>query len=493
MKIKDFLHFLHFLPMQAFLTCCLFLSVGIVFGQEAIVPPTGSSVKMHITQQEAVDMAIKNNLSLKAAETANATKKRNSDYSWNQFIPSIDVSGSLSYSPTILSQNALGMPSSGIGAPIPYMGALPLTTDSPTYWTAGSGLSVTLGLNYAMFENMKKSVLDYQSGLITYEKAKAQIERDVRKQYYSVLLLQESLALQKETLASAEKRLTTTQAQYRAGLVPELNVLQATVSRENIKPQISQIENNINIAMAQFAMSLGMSYDPISGTFPAFELDAFSGTVSDIPLDVADLINKAAQSKPDVLEIQQSILSLKSAREAAWYSTYTPNLALNFTFNPYANTDFFNQNCFKSESWARSPGRVSIGLSYNLANLFGFGAKAQSLLDIDDNIQTLTVNLGQVIRASQVEVFNQILVLKQAQEQIQTQGKTVELAERSNRLTTEAYNNGLQELLQVQASEDALRQAQFSVIQQKFAYLQGLIDLEYAVGVPFGTISSRAF
>ncbi|MHC6204810.1 TolC family protein, partial [Breznakiellaceae bacterium SP9] len=454
---------------------------------QAIVAPTGSSIKMHITQQEAVDLAIKNNLSLKAAEITNATKKRNSDHSWNQFVPSIDVSGSLSYSPTVRTQTMLG-PSSGIGAPmIPYMGALPFTKDSPTYWTAASGLSVTLGLNYAMFENMKKSVLDYQSGLISYEKAKAQIERDVRKQYYSVLLLQESLALQKETLASAEKRLTTTQAQYRAGLVPELNVLQATVSRENIKPQISQIENDINIVMAQFAVSLGMPYDSI------FELDTFSGTVSDIPLDVMDLINKAAQSKPDVLEIQQSILSLKAAREAAWYSTYTPNLALNFTFNPYANSDFFNQNWFKSESWARSPGRISIGLSYNLADLFGFGAKAQSLLDIDDNIQTLTLNLGQVIRASQVEVFNQILVLKQAQEQIQTQGKTVELAERSNRLTTEAYNNGLQELLQVQASEDALRQAQFGVIQQRFAYLQGLIDLEYAVGVPFGTISSKAF
>ncbi|MDR1278191.1 MAG: TolC family protein, partial [Treponema sp.] len=51
---------------------------------------------------------------------------------------------------------------------------------------------------------------------------------------------------------------------------------------------------------------------------------------------------------------------------------------------------------------------------------------------------------------------------------------------------------GLQDFNSVQNAEEALRQARMGVVAQQFSYLQGLIDLEYAIGVPFGTLSGSA-
>ena len=68
---------------------------------------------------------------------------------------------------------------------------------------------------------------------------------------------------------------------------------------------------------------------------------------------------------------------------------------------------------------------------------------------------------------------------------------TVNLAARTLQLSETAYRNGLKTYLEVQNDELALRQARLGVLQQNYNYLMSLLDLEYAIGVPFGTLSGR--
>jgi outer membrane protein TolC len=65
------------------------------------------------------------------------------------------------------------------------------------------------------------------------------------------------------------------------------------------------------------------------------------------------------------------------------------------------------------------------------------------------------------------------------------------MAEQAYQLTEEAYRAGLQDLLEVQNADLTLRQARLQMLEQNFNYRMGLIDLEYAIGVPFGTLSSK--
>jgi outer membrane protein TolC len=348
---------------------------------------------------------------------------------------------------------------------------------------AGS-IQTSLNINFAMFEAMRRLRLDYESGLLSYEKAKAQLERDVRKLYYQMLLLQENIALLRENYEAAERRVVMARANYQAGLVPELNLLQAQVSMENMNPAIDQAENGLKLAMAQFAMNLGLGYDT------RFELIPVEDSLNFIPLDVAELIHQASVNKPEIQELRQNVLVLESLRKATKQRTYTPNLSLSWNLNSVFTQNPWKDSWFDGDRWANS-GSLTIALSFQLHSLLPWSQDVQGIKDIDDNIRGLNISLAQTVRGTEVEIYNTLLSLEKIRTTVEAQEYTVNLAERSYNLTEQAYQAGLTELLEVQNAELELRKARIGVLEQDFSYIQGLIDLEYSMGVPFGTLSSR--
>jgi len=453
--------------------CALFC--GQLFAQEPQV--------VHLSPDQAVEMAIKSNLSLESARVSSTTKKRASDLSWNQFVPSVDVGGALlrlnnAPEPVVMDLSNLGPMFAGI-PPIPMGGGGP-------QWRLAGSMTVSLNLNASMFQDMKKLELDYRKGIISYEKAKTQLERDVRKAYNNMLLLQENISLLKENYEAAGRRVTMAQANYRAGLVPELTFLQAQVARENMKPTMDQVENGFRLARAQFAMFLGLPYDT------SFEFTPIAQDASFIPLDVTGLISKAASGKPDIQELKQDILSLNSIRKSTMLKLYSPTLSLSWNADPAFSKDPLNNSWFEDmDNWKQQSGSFRVSLGFRLNGLLPFGGERQGIRSLDDNIRTANIGLAQMIRGTEIEIYNTVLSLEKTRISAEAQAQTVKLAERSYRLSEQAYRAGLQDLLQVRNVELELKQAKVSMLEQQFNYLNGLLDLEYAIGVPFGTLSSK--
>ena len=476
-----------------------------VTAQEAPVqgaPVQGTSAQgtevqpLALSIDEAVERAIRSNLSLESSRTSVETKRRASDLSWNQFIPSVTVAGILSMSNEASTQSgvATAIPSGLINNPmfasqIPpgtlpagadiYI-SVPYSVDVPRWNMVGS-LQTSLNFSMAMIENMKRLRLDYEGGLLSYEKAKAQLERDVRKAYHSMLLLQENIELLRGSYENVERQVQMAQANYNAGLAPELTLLQARVARENMRPNIDQAENGLKLSMAQFAMYLGLDYDT------PFELIPVDHSIDFIPLDIAEMITRASNGKPDILELRQNILMLQSARKAQVYSL-TPSLSLSWNFNPVFTRDPWKDSWFESDNWM-DRGSLSLTLSMRLHSLIPYSSDSQGIRNLDDQITTANIGLAQLIRGTEIEIYNTILSLERTRVSAQAQAQTISLAEQSYRLTELAYQAGLQDLFQVQSAEQSLRQARVQMLEQQFNYLNGLIDLEYSTGVPFGTLS----
>jgi outer membrane protein TolC len=450
---------------------------------------------LSLSIDEAVERAIRNNLSLESSRTSLATKRRASDLSWNQFIPSITVAGVLSMSNEASTQSgvATAMPSGLLSSgmiPIPpgvtlppgadiYI-SVPYSVDVPRWNMVGS-LQTSINFSMAMIENMNRLRLDYEGGLLSYEKAKSQLERDVRKAYHSMLLLQENIALLRGSFENVERQVQMAQANYNAGLAPELTLLQAQVARENMRPNIDQADNGLKLSMAQFAMYLGLDYDT------PFELIPVTDDIDFIPIDVAEMITRASSSKPDILELRQNILMLQSARKAQVYSL-TPSLSLSWNVNPVFTRDPWKDSWFESDNWM-DRGSLSLTLSMRLHSLIPYSSDSQGIKNLDDQITTANIGLAQLIRGTEIEVYNTVLSLERTRISAQAQAQTISLAEQSYRLTEMAYQAGLQDLFQVQSAEQSLRQARVQMLEQQFNYLNGLIDLEYSIGVPFGTLS----
>jgi outer membrane protein TolC len=325
--------------------------------------------------------------------------------------------------------------------------------------------------------------LDYQGGLLTYAKARAQMERDIRKSYYQMLLAQENIVLLQSSFANAERQVAMAQANYNSGLAPQLTLLQAQVSRDNMKPTLDQAENGLKLAMANFAMNLGLDYDT------RFELVPVQGDPNYIPLDVQELITRAANGKPDILELRQSAIALESNRKAQALQLYTPYLNFAWSYSPAFTMDPWKDSWFDGDYWNDS-GAFSITLGMSFNSLLPFTKQGQGLKDINNNLRTMNVGLAQAIRGTEIEIYNTVLSLERSKTLAETQAETVALAERTYRLTEEAYRAGLQDLLQVQSADLSLRQARVQMLEQHFNYLTGLIDLEYSIGVPFGTLNN---
>ncbi|MDR0550966.1 MAG: TolC family protein [Spirochaetaceae bacterium] len=455
--------------------------------------------KRTLTVDEAVRLAVENNLSLQSERVTLSGKKRVSDLSWNQFLPAVGVSGSLGtgFIPTESTvegmkavtsmplNNPLGLPA---GMPDIY-GVVPYSMDTKT-----SAMQISVGgqigwsgLNIALFEGLRKLKKDYEAGAVTFDKAKIQVERDVRKAYYNLLLMQEQIELLRQSYRNAQRQEDSARANYQGGLAPELQVMQAQVQRENLRPQMEQAENGLRLQKASFAMNIGIPFEE------DFALEGLSLSTEFIPLDAAELISSAKNNKPDINELKAQLLALRSARNALKYQLWTPSLTLSWGLNLGTRHTSITANDTTTNTWGDPTlsDTFSLGLSWSLNGLLPFTTQYANLHDLDDNIRKMDIGLAQAVRGAEIEVFNTISSLEQARVSAEAGRYSVQLAERSHRLTNEAYQAGLQTLLEVQNAELQLRQARINLVQQQVNFLTGVIDLEYATGVPFGTILGK--
>jgi len=354
----------------------------------ANLPAQEAAQSMRLSPDEAVELALKNNLSLESSRTSLETRRRASQYSWNQFIPNVTVAGILSRD-NEASETAISRAIPGTGMPVTIEGISGVAGPQffvsdpiavPQWHIIGS-IQTSLNISAAMFENMRRLRLDYEGGLLTYGKAKAQLERDVRKMYHSMLLLQENIALLRLSVENVDRQVQMAQANYNAGLVPELTLLQARVARENLRPTMDQAENGLKLSMAQFAMFLGLDYNT------PFELVPVTENTGFIPLDVSELISRAANGKPDILELRHTIMMMQSARRAQVLSL-TPSLSLSWNFNSAFIRDPWKDPWFDSEDdWMKS-GSFSVTMGLRLHSLIPFSADFQGIKNLDDQIRT---------------------------------------------------------------------------------------------------------
>jgi outer membrane protein TolC len=451
-------------------------AAGALFAQQE---PSGEKApvqRMRLSADEAVELAVKNNLSLESQRVATDIKRRASQYSWNNFLPTVSLSGGLGM--TNSSQNAKS-------------GGVEQTTDTTT--TAFNGqVQIQLGINFALFEAMKTLKNDYEGGLISLEMAKLQLERDVRKTYYDIILLEEQVEVLRESLSNAAQQAQSAETQYRAGRQPELSYLQAQVNVQTQQPTVDQAANGLKTAKANFAMTLGL---PLNTDFELFfPLDE----IAYMPLDTVSLVKLAADKKPEILQLKGQLRTLGSRKKATAYQNWTPSLALawNPALSSAANSATVSPVAPGSKGTTDSDvltsnGTFSIGLSWKPTSLLPFGPDSQSLKDMDDNIRQLNISLAQMIQGVELEITNQVYSLDQIRESIDASRATAELADRTYNQTLQAYQGGLQNLLQVQTAEQQLRSARLNVYQQESNYIKGLIDLEYSSGVPFRTLMSQ--
>jgi len=417
-----------------------------------LAAPAGAQTVL--SADDAVKTAIDHNLSLQRTAWALDARKRQLDNDWGVFVPSASLSTSLSRA-----NNATNLLGNAITPSI----------------TSSTSASVSLSVNPSVFADLKIVALNYRSGQLTFALAKRSLEKNVRQVYYSLLLEQENLKLAQANIALKQKSLDDTTIKYKNGLAPQLDVFSAQVAVAQLKPQYDSLETTFLNDLGQLKVYLGL---PLNQDIT---LDGSLSSPVESSIDLA-----AAQSStdsPDVqtarLQLEANRLSLQSTQEGSWFPTLTMTYSTVPTLsNPYG----------AGYTWADNQGALSLQLSYSLDSLLPWTTSKEKLNQADDAIRSANSVLDETKVNSELTRTNAVRKIRQAVRSLETQTLNVELAQKTYDQSVDAYRLGTKDLLTLQGSEADLNQAKYDLLSQRYTLISTLLDLEYELDVPFGTL-----
>lgn len=440
-------------------------SVSVVYAQSesAVTENSGMTAEelvVRLTIEQAVDYARENSKTLQSSAIDLEIKKRASSYSWNQFMPSVQVTGTMSRKNEV----------TPISIPSITMPPQPDPTEAD-HWTAVGGVSVSWNFSAAMIESIRLAKRDYEAGLISWDQTLRQTELQIEKLFYGLLLQEESLKIQQDSLENARLRMEQARINYLNGLIPELSYIQAQVSYQNMKPSVMKQEQLLKQQLDMFGFLIGLP------TGIKIELE---GAIEPprIELVAQDLVDISMENNPDILLLNKNLEILKLTYSMQNLQTYIPSLSLSWGFQPVVSDI--------QENWIDNytdGGSFSATLVWNLTNMLPFSANQQKAKDTKDNIRKMELSLETLKENTALNIRTQIDNLNQAWANIEAASGNITLAQKSYDMNVTSYQNGTRELLDVKDAESQLNQAKLGLINSKYEYLTGLLDLEYSLNI----------
>lgn len=440
-------------------------SASVVYAQSesAVTENSGKTAEepvVRLTIEQAVDYARENSKTLQSSAIDLEIKKRASSYSWNQFMPSVQVTGTMSRKNEV--------------TPISIPGITMPPQPDPTeadHWTAVGGVSVSWNFSAAMIESIRLAKRDYEAGLISWDQTLRQTELQIEKLFYGLLLQEESLKIQQDSLENARLRMEQARINYLNGLIPELSYIQAQVSYQNMKPSVMKQEQLLKQQLDMFGFLIGL---------PAGIKIELEGAIEPprIELVAQDLVDISMENNPDILLLNKNLEILKLTYSMQNLQTYIPSLSLSWGFQPVVSDI--------QENWIDNytdGGSFSATLVWNLTNMLPFSANQQKAKDTKDNIRKMELSLETLKENTALNIRTQIDNLNQAWANIEAASGNITLAQKSYDMNVTSYQNGTRELLDVKDAESQLNQAKLGLINSKYEYLTGLLDLEYSLNI----------
>lgn len=445
--------------MKKFITLLLTIcSLNLCFAQNQ----NPSNTPLTITIEDAVNLALENNLSIKQSKMDLEILALKDKYSWNSASPSFNLSiGANGSNSTTFKEGSIDSSSFG--------------------WSISGGVS--LNLTPALFTAIKSAKLAYEAGENTLEMTKRNIELQVRKTFYSLLYFNENLELQQRNLETVKQTYESNLRKYNQGRLDELNLLKSQYNYESKIPTIETLKSTYETNLNNFKLVLGIDLSE------ELKLTGSLDEALNVTLDES-ILEQNVDEIPSIKTTKMSIETALNAYTASKYSAYGPTISFSVTDNISKSDRTIGGN--------KSKGDVGNNLSYS-ANvripLDGYLPWSNSKINMasqEESIEKMKQSLEDAKVKAKLSIKNTYTQIKQAKVQLELLEKSVELTQKTYDMSKRAYDVGSSDILSLQTAEDNLASAKYNVTNQKYTIISGILDLENTLGLPFGTLNQLA-
>lgn len=286
----------------------------------------------------------------------------------------------------------------------------------------------------------------------------------VASTYYTLLMLDEQVAIAEQTLQNWQRTISTLQALMRAGSTNDAAVLQAEANRATLESSLLSIQKSRK--EAENAMCLLLAQTPGSIERGKLSEQVFPDTVA-VGIPVRLLANR-----PDVREAEMSLAK-------AFYATNVARAA----FYPSVNLS-------GNAGWTNNGGGIVLNPGQWLLN--AIGSLVQPLFNCGLNIANLKIAKAeqeiaalafqQKLLEAGNEVNNALVSLQTAREKWEMDSQSVLSLQEAVRKTELLMRHSSVNYLEVLTAQQSLLEARQAVAQDKFDEIQGIINLYHALG-----------
>ncbi len=413
-----------------FLLCCALAAMQ-AMAAEPIV----------LAADSAVELALRNSLSLKSARVDLETLRRRSATSWNALLPSLSVGA-------------------GLGGTQDFSG----TAGSP--WDLSLSLSAQLPLTPAAPYSARAAALQYQAAVIRLQETESSLRRDVRKSFNALLLDREKIALLEQSTQSASLSADIARRNFAAGLISEVEALSAEMVLEKLGPQLEQ-------ARADFRSAL-LELQSLAGLEPGAEV-RLEGTLQapEAQVQADELVRDRLASRPDVRAAALDVELRRSQRGLALAQTRAPSASLSYSVSS-GTADLAG-----SAGWT-GRGSAQLSLSIPLDSWLPGSAGRVQADEAGDELAKAELALQETRRTAEVELRSLVLRLQALADSLKVLSKNEQLTRKVYELRNKEYTSGLTELTVLRQALDDHQQAGLDLATARQQYSDALADLEHA-------------
>ena len=433
----------------------LVLSVQRSRGQ---TPPAGE----RLTLSQAVDLALKNNPSVKAADAYAEAVRRAEAEAKAGYYPRVDFSEGFTRSnnpvfvfSSLLNQRQFSEQDFQLGSlnfPLPHDNFQTLFAAHTALYDAGQTK-----------HHIREARLETQAAKHGMERTSQEVIFSVIRAYLNDLLAAEGVRVAEASVASSEADLSRAQTRQAQGQALSSDVLSATVQLAQAKEELISTRNGVAIAQAGLNVAMGVPEDAPNQTHRPLSEAAFDrGTL-------AERQQRALTARPDY---QQSLIGKEEAANGAG----TARAEFLPTLNAFGSWEIDNET-FTSHggnSWMA-------GATLNF-NLFDGGARRARLAESHARERQAEALRDQLASAIRLQVREAFLNLTAAGERVEVSRQSASQSQESLRILQNRYEAGLVTITDVLSAETAHARAQRDFLNAVYDERTAFATLELATG-----------
>lgn len=300
------------------------------------------------------------------------------------------------------------------------------------------------------------------------EKTKKDVIYQVKQLYYGILLSREAIKVTRQTYEQADAHYKNVKSKFDQGAASEFDLLRAEVQATNLKPQVTQAENRLELLQTSLKNLLAINPDQ------EIQVD---GRFTFLPLDESTLeqgSKEALQKRPELRELEltsQMMAFVVKIERAGWY----PSLYL------MGSMQFMGQtNDYRIRKEQRN---ISYDVGFQLQVPIFDGLRTSARVEqAEIDHQKIVYQIEKVKDGITTEARQAVLQMREANQRVTALVRNVEQSEKAHKIAVVRYESGIGTQLELFDAQVAREMAQMNYLQGVYDYLIAQAAWEKAVG-----------